>query len=164
MTVTIQTDITERHLLPASLFKSYTTTPPVAGSPLAEWATLFLTTTFQKLLTLNPQQDPSKLGLQLHDPLCIWYALCASDPKWTFKTEDLRVETSGQWTRGCIVADRRGRPVREGKGDLDEEVVGDAGGWIDSRRGNQVEWCIQSPGVDLFAGVLVERVFGGVYR
>lgn len=51
-----------------------------------------------------------------------------SDPKWEFKVEDLRVETSGQWTRGCIVADRRGRPVREGEGSLEEEVVGDAGG------------------------------------
>jgi hypothetical protein len=74
----------------------------------------------------------------------------------------LRVETSGQWTRGCIVADRRGRPVREGTSDLEEEVVGDAGGWIDTRRGNSVSWCVKSPGVDLFAGVLLDRVFGSV--
>jgi len=149
-------------LLPASLFKSYTTTPPVSGSPLAEWSNLFLTATFQKNATLNPQRDPSKLGLQLHDPLTIWYALSASDPAWTFKTEDLRVETSGQWTRGCIVADRRGRPIKEGSGDLDDEVVGDAGGWRDNRGGNKVEWCVKSPGNDKFAGILLERVFSAI--
>jgi hypothetical protein len=81
--------------------------------------------------------------------------MSTSDAKWTFKT-------SGQWTRGCIVADRRGRPITEGTGDLDEEVVGDAGGWRDSRRANSVSWCTQSPGVDKFAGVLLERVFGAV--
>jgi inosine-uridine nucleoside N-ribohydrolase len=100
------------------------------------------------------------MGLQLHDPLTIWYALCPGDQKWEFKTEDLRVETSGQWTRGYIVSDRRGRPVSEGAGDLDAEVVGDAGGWRDSRRGNRVSWCTQSPGQDLFAKVILERIFG----
>lgn len=94
-------DITEHHLLPATLFKSYTTSPPVAGSPLAEWATLFLNATFEKNLSLNPQQDRTKMGLQLHDPLTVWYASCAAHEGWEFKTEDLRVETSGQWTRGC---------------------------------------------------------------
>lgn len=149
-------------MLPATLFQSYTTSPGVAGSPLAEWSTLFLNATFQKSLSLNPAQDPSKIGLQLHDPLTIWYALHASDSSWTFKTEDLRVETSGQWTRGCIVADRRGRPVTEGTGDLDEEVIGDAGGWRDSRRVNKVSWCTQSPGENKFAHELLERVFGTI--
>jgi inosine-uridine nucleoside N-ribohydrolase len=102
------------------------------------------------------------MGLQLHDPLTIWYALSAGDDKWKFKTEDLRVETSGQWTRGCIVADRRGRPVSEGKGDLDQDAMGDAGSWRDSRKGNRVAWCTESPGVNRFAGVLLERVFGAM--
>lgn len=52
--------------------------------------------------------------------------------------------------------------MTEGNGDLDEEVVGDAGGWRDSRRGNKVSWCTVSPGVDVFAGVLLERIFGAV--
>jgi hypothetical protein len=60
------------------------------------------------------------------------------------------------------VGDRRGRPVGEGAGDLEEEVVGDAGGWRDSRRGNKVSWCVQSPGTEAFAGHLLERVFGKV--
>jgi inosine-uridine nucleoside N-ribohydrolase len=129
---------------------------------MAEWSSLFLDATFKKNLSLNPQQDATKMGLQLHDPLTVWYASCPDNEKWVFKTEDLRVETSGQWTRGCIVADRRGRPITEGDSDLDEEVVGDAGGWRDSRRVNNVAWCTQSPGVDVFAGHLLERIFGSV--
>jgi inosine-uridine nucleoside N-ribohydrolase len=117
-------------------------------------------TTFRKLLSLNPNQDESKLGLQLHDPLTVWYALSAGNPAWQFKTGDVRVETSGQWTRGCCIVDRRGRPVVEREGDIAVDVVGDAGGWGDSRRANKVMWCTQSPGVDLFAGELLERVFG----
>ncbi|KAF1911892.1 Inosine/uridine-preferring nucleoside hydrolase domain-containing protein [Ampelomyces quisqualis] len=155
-------DITMRHILPASLFRSFTTTPPVAGSPLAEWVTLFLNETFTYQPSLSPQQDPTKAGLQLHDPLTVWYASSPEDPKWEFKTEDLRVETSGQWTRGCIIADRRGRSVTEGTGDLDEEVAGDAGGWRDSRKGNNVSWCTQSPGEDLFAPVMLETIFGTI--
>ncbi|KAH7095855.1 Inosine/uridine-preferring nucleoside hydrolase domain-containing protein [Paraphoma chrysanthemicola] len=155
-------DITEPHLLPASLFTKHTTNPAISSSPLTTWTTLFLHSTFAKNASLNPHHDPANHGLQLHDPLTIWYALSAANPKWEFKTEDLRVETSGQWTRGCIVADRRGRPVKEGTGGLDQEVVGDAGGWGDKRRGNRVSWCTRSPGVDVFAGELLERVWGKV--
>lgn len=149
-------------MLPQSLYTNHTTCEPLINSPLADWSTLFLLTTFKKLLSLNPNQDASKLGLQLHDPLCIWYALSASNPAWTFKTEDVRVETSGQWTRGCCIVDRRGRPVTERTTDLDEEVVGDAGWWGDSRRGNRVAWCTKTPGTDLFAHDLLERIFGKV--
>lgn len=155
-------DITEQHMLPQSLYTQHTASETLVNSPLADWSTLFLLTTFKKLLSLNPNQDESKLGLQLHDPLCIWYALSASHSSWEFKTEDVRVETAGQWTRGCCIVDRRGRPVTERSTDLDEEVTGDAGWWGDSRRGNKVSWCTKSPGVELFAHDLLERVFGKV--
>ena len=153
-------DITEPHLLLKSLFDSHTARPEMQGSPLAEWANLFLTSTFAKALKQKRQTTPDKLGLQLHDPLTIWYALTAADPAWTFKTEDIRVETSGQWTRGCVIVDRRGRPPTVGTGAIEAEVIGDAGGWRDSRRGNCVQWCVQGPGVDLFGGELLRRVFG----
>jgi hypothetical protein len=52
--------------------------------------------------------------------------------------------------------------VSEGAGELDDEIVGDAGGWRDSRRGNRISWCTQSPGVDVFGGLLLERVFGAL--
>lgn len=50
--------------------------------------------------------------------------------------------------------------MREGTGSLDEEVVGDAGGWGDKRRGNWVGWCRESIGREEFANVLMNRVFG----
>lgn len=155
-------DITEPHLLSKSQFDAYTARPEISGSPLAEWANLFLNSTFEKSLAHNPSLDPAKIGLQLHDPLTVWYALSAADPSWTFKEADIRVETLGQWTRGCLILDKRGRPVKEGTGEIDAEVIGDAGGWRDSRRGNRVQWCMRSPGVDRFAGELLERVLGGV--
>ncbi|KAF1830267.1 nucleoside hydrolase [Decorospora gaudefroyi] len=152
-------DITERHLLPEPTYSSYVSDPTVSQSPLATWITLFLSATFAKNAALNPQHSTS--SLQLHDPLTIWYALTADDPAWTFTHEDIRVETSGQWTRGCLVVDRRGRPVKAGDADLElGEAVGDAGGWRDSRRGNWVGWCRGSPGEGMFAGVLLGRVFG----
>ncbi|KAL6168762.1 hypothetical protein ACJQWK_05135 [Exserohilum turcicum] len=153
-------DITENHVLPTSMYESYTARAELSSSPLAEWTHLFLSSTFAKNAALNPQIVPEKQGLQLHDPLTIWYALCADHPAWVFKTEDVRVETSGQWTRGCTIVDRRGRPITEGQSDLSEDVVGDAGGWGDTRRGNRVAWCKGSPGEDKFARVLLARVWG----
>ncbi|KAL6155837.1 hypothetical protein ACJBU6_06034 [Exserohilum turcicum] len=111
-------DITENHVLPTSMYESYTARAELSSSPLAEWTHLFLSSTFAKNAALNPQIVPEKQGLQLHDPLTIWYALCADHPAWVFKTEDVRVETSGQWTRGCTIVDRRGRPITEGQSDL----------------------------------------------
>lgn len=78
-------------------------------------------------------------------------------------THTNQVETSGQWTRGCCIVDRRQREVKKGlTGSLDEEVVGDAGGWRDERRGNRIERAIESPGGEKFAVLLLERVFGSV--
>jgi hypothetical protein len=97
----------------------------------------------------------------MHDPLTIWYALSASDPSWTFtKGEDIRVETAGQWTRGCCIVERRQRDVKERTEDLSEEVVGDAGGWGDSRRGNRLMRCVGTPGEEAFAPEMLRRVFG----
>lgn len=127
------------------------------------WTTPFLAATFTKMLSFDPSLTPATVGLQLHDPLPIWYCMTASDPRWAFTDErDLRVETTGQWTRGCCVVDRRGRSVGTGTGPIEEEVVGDAGGWRDTRRGNRVRICVGSLGVEGFAGEMLERVFGAV--
>lgn len=72
------------------------------------------------------------------------------------------METAGQWTRGCCIVERRGRTVKDRTEGLDEEVVGDAGGWGDSRRGNRLQRCVESPGFDVFAEELLGRVFGVV--
>jgi hypothetical protein len=99
----------------------------------------------------------------MHDPLTIWYAMTASNPKWEFVTQDIRVETAGQWTRGTCIVDRRGKVVRDDlAGDLFDEVTGDAGGWLDARKGNRVERCVESPGREAFAPFFLRRVFGEV--
>lgn len=59
--------------------------------------------------------------------------------------------------------DRRQRQVKTDlTGPLDEEVVGDAGGWRDSRRGNRIQRAVESPGGEVFAKLLLERVFGSI--
>lgn len=156
-------DITEQHLLPRNLFNQYIKSPILEGSPLKEWAELFLLSTFRKIASLDSHLDADTIGLHLHDPLTIWYAMASEDPKWDFVTEDLRVETAGQWTRGCCIVDRRQREVKQDlKGPLDEEIIGDAGGWRDSRRGNRIQRAVESPGGEKFAKLLLERVFGSV--
>jgi len=46
-----------------------------AGSPIAEWAKLFLSVTFAKIEALKNGPPGSDVGLALHDPLCLWYVL-----------------------------------------------------------------------------------------
>jgi inosine-uridine nucleoside N-ribohydrolase len=87
-------------------------------------------------------------------------SVAARPESWKFVEEDIRVETAGQWTRGTCIVDRREKVVREGTGDINEDVIGDAGGWLDSRRGNRISRCSQTPGTEKFAHELLERLFG----
>lgn len=134
-----------------------------AGSPLAEWTSAFLASTFYKIDTLYSVPE---VGLQLHDPLTIWYLLVHHDPKIALQIEedqDVRVETSGQWTRGLCVADRRNRKsdkrakIVEGEW---EELPGDHGNWLNSDVGNRISVAVQSPWTDTFGRELIRRVFG----
>ncbi|KAF2739856.1 nucleoside hydrolase [Polyplosphaeria fusca] len=152
-------DITTPHLLPRQLFNAHAQSLPT--SPLNSWASHFLTSTYEKVFSLKPDQDPAKVGLEMHDPLTVWYALTSSAPEWKFVEEDIRVETAGQWTRGTCIVDRRGKVIEAKDGDdVDAEIVGDAGGWMDARWGNRILRCVGTPGEDKFAGVLLQRVFG----
>jgi inosine-uridine nucleoside N-ribohydrolase len=133
-----------------------------AGSPLADWASAFLTSTFHKMETLYSVPE---VGLQLHDPLTIWYLLVRNDPKTALKIEedeDVRVETSGQWTRGMCVVDRRNRKSdKKAKVVQDEweELPGDHGNWLNRGGGNRIAVAVQSPWVETFQRELIRRVF-----
>lgn len=133
------------------------------GSPLAEWTGAFLGSTFDKMETLHHGHEGGSAALSLHDPLCIWYALTAESQieGWTVKEgEDIRVETSGQWTRGMCVVDRRDRKMRDGDDGEGGEIPGDTGDWLSGGRGNRLGRCIGTPGEMALAPFLLDRIFG----
>ena len=166
-------DITTPHLITRSYFAESVKPYVDAGSPLAKWTSHFLMGAFNKIESM--EGDGNEPGLSLHDPLTVWYVLTQDDPKWKTpaKLEDIRVETAGQWTRGMHVVDRRIRSKpAEAAAALTEnpdedpefltldEVPGDTMGWLSVRKGNRINRIIDSPGHDVFKGVLMKRIFG----
>ena len=176
-------DITSPHLLHRSHFETKLASLIQAGSPLAEWTYAFVSKTYEKVESLTRKQvDP---GLELHDPLCIWYMLTRSAPSWMRAPkapEDIRIETAGQWTRGMHIIDRRNRrkggvteqvkspgavdisnPMEAlivGTVDGSDATPGDNGGWLSSNRGNRINRIVGTPGEDAFGPYLLERIFG----
>jgi inosine-uridine nucleoside N-ribohydrolase len=103
-------DVTTPHLLKRLDFREKVDPLVKAGSPLAEWTSAFVLKTLEKIESLTRKQENP--GLELHDPLCIWYMLTRNAPQWMLAPkapEDIRVETTGQWTRGMHIVDRRQR-------------------------------------------------------
>ncbi|KAK5121011.1 hypothetical protein LTR85_005795 [Meristemomyces frigidus] len=150
-------DITEKHMLSRGEYRKTIEPLLAAKSPLAEWTSAFLNATFNKFETLQENASGDTVGLQLHDPLCIWYCMEASD-KWRLnQDEDIRIETSGHWTRGMCVIDRRSRRKREDD-DMGERD-GDSGNWLSGAAGNRIGRCVGTPGEDVFGGYLLKRVF-----
>jgi inosine-uridine nucleoside N-ribohydrolase len=151
-------DITEKHVLTRGQFNQALEAHLTVKSPLAEWTAAFMEATFQNVESLHPELTGGAVGLSLHDPLCVWYCMAQSDSKWKFiEGEDIRVETSGQWTRGMNVVDRRSRA--RSADDDEHEVPGDTDGWLTGGHGNRLRRCIGSPGEKTFGKWLLERVF-----
>ena len=154
-------DITLRHSISRGLFRKTITPLLEAGSPLAEWVAAFMAHTFRKLESMHPGHTGDQSTLSLHDPVCVWYALTADDERWTASSgtpQDIRIETTGQWTRGMCVVDRRNRH----RIDDDVESPSDHGLWLSSRAGNRI-WKMQgSPAEENFGQILVERIFAAV--
>ena len=151
-------DITERHILTRGEFRKTIEPLLKIRSPLAEWTAAFMNATFDKVESLHPDVKGDAVGLQLHDPLCIWYCMTDQDFKWELiEDEDIRVETSGQWTRGMCVVDRRDR--RRAEDDDGRDVPGDTGDWLRGGSGNRLRRCIESPGRDLFGTFMLKRIF-----
>jgi inosine-uridine nucleoside N-ribohydrolase len=165
-------DITTPHELHRKFFIGKVTPQISKGSPLAQWTETFLSRTFDKIDSMI--SDGTEAGLSLHDPLCIWYMLTRDHAGWKAvpELEDIRVETSGQWTRGMHVVDRRNR-AKDEEGDttitthpadpLDQvtmdELPGDHKSWLDRRTGNRIKRYVKSPGEDIFAEELMKRLF-----
>ncbi|KAK4190501.1 Inosine/uridine-preferring nucleoside hydrolase domain-containing protein [Podospora australis] len=165
-------DITTPHELHKANFNDKIKPLLEAGSPLAQWTGTFMNGTFNKIDSMLGEGHNE--GLSLHDPLCVWYMLTRDDPAWktVAQPEDIRIETCGQWTRGMHVIDRRQRAKPAEKDSsvqthpvdpLDavtlDDVPGDEMGWLSVRKGNRIHRMVSSPGQDIFAGVLLDRIF-----
>ncbi|OJJ63578.1 hypothetical protein ASPSYDRAFT_38153 [Aspergillus sydowii CBS 593.65] len=151
-------DITLKHGINRGQFRKATTPLVEAGSPLAEWVKAFMAHTFATLERLHANQKGDAAELSLHDPVCVWYALTAEDEGWKpseHSPEDIRVETTGQWTRGACVIDRRDRHRIDG----DEESSSDHGLWLSMRAGNRIWRMDKSPAESNFGEILLERLF-----
>ncbi|KAK2616457.1 hypothetical protein QQS21_000699 [Conoideocrella luteorostrata] len=157
-------DLTSPHRLSRPLYEERARPLVEAKSPLAQWMAHFMSRTFDKINSLKPTGNTSEPSLQLHDPLVLWYILTSEDNRWqhTARGEDLRVEASGQWSRGLLISDARGMK-KEFDQDDDElvldELPGDKDGWFTPGRGNRVTRMLGSPGEALFEKVLLDSIF-----
>ncbi|KAH8812821.1 inosine-uridine preferring nucleoside hydrolase [Xylogone sp. PMI_703] len=160
-------DLTTPHRLTRGYFFD-TITPRVnEGSPLASWINYIMSALFRQIESRIPaDQEP---GLSLHDPLTIWYNITRDNPAWKLAKnapEDIRVETSGQWTHGMHITDQRGRKRAvsvdaQGSASVSiDEIPGDTFGWLSAKRGNRINRLVESPGIEKFAPYLMQRLFG----
>ena len=175
--ILVPLDTTERHSISRGYYMEQIGELLSKGSPLAEWHAALMSSTFKKMEQLHLGHEGLSTSLALHDPLCVWWALeaskrektDASNPEngkgsWRLSAPmDIRVETTGQWTRGACVIDQRDR--RKETEDAEEaekleERKGDAGGWLTNKRGNRIRICEDTPGKDAFADVLLGTIFG----
>ncbi|KAK4161985.1 pyrimidine-specific ribonucleoside hydrolase RihA [Cladorrhinum sp. PSN259] len=165
-------DITTPHELYKKVFNDKIQPLLELGSPLAQWTDTFMNGTFNKIDSMLGEGHDA--GLSLHDPLCIWYMLTRDDPAWKTvpQLEDIRVETCGQWTRGMHIIDKRGRAkpaevdstVQTNPEDpLDavtlDQIPGDDQNWLHPKKGNRIRRMVTSPGQDIFAKYLLDRIF-----
>lgn len=154
-------DLTEAHYIRRDEFNAKIQPLVDKGSPLAEWTSAFLRTTFITMEKLHHGHGGGGTHLSLHDPMCVWYALKRESLKeqWTITDgDDIRIETTGYWTKGMCVIDRRSRKMGDdGEGG---EVVGDKGGWLSRSGGNRVSRCVGTPGERALATYLLDSIFG----
>lgn len=153
-------DITNKHCVTRGELNSITKPLLEKGSPLAEWAHAFMAHCFHTVEGQFVGQNGDTVELGLHDPVCAYFALTRSHPGWKHvskEPEDIRVETTGQWTRGMLVTDRRGR-VKE-PGDHEEEKSNDQGLWLNSKAGNRIWRLEESPVGKNLGQALLKQVF-----
>ncbi|KAL8824848.1 MAG: hypothetical protein Q9191_004777 [Dirinaria sp. TL-2023a] len=155
-------DITDPHRLLQDEFEAKTGLLMERGSPLAEWTKGFIHPTFKKMESLHHGHEGRNAAISLHDPLCVWYALTATQQKdrWQItRDEDIRIETAGQWTRGMCVVDRRDRKKLDDDVESGDEPS-DNGDWLSRSRGNNVGRCIATPGDRVLAPLMLDTIFG----
>lgn len=166
-------DITNPHLLNKGFLTAKIQPLIDAGSPLARWIATFMFGVFRKIESMVG--DGEEPGLSLNDPLCVWYMMTRDDPAWKGVVEDLRVETTGQWTLGMHVIDQRGLAKAKAKEvesviktnpedpldavELDVGEVAHHKTWGSASKGNRINRIYESPGAEYFQEYLLQRLF-----
>lgn len=106
------------------------------------------------------EEAPGGIDFSLHDPMCVYYVLTRQRGGWeALEERDIRVETSGKWTRGMCIVDHRGKRV-----ELDAKkpvLLGDVGIWAHCEFGNRVRQMVKSPDEKGMAGEMLRRIYGG---
>lgn len=97
----IPCNLGNRHRLPLESLIAHSEHLLLNDSPMASWLKLILS-------GLSGNGCGVKFGLQLHDPLAVWYAMTEDREAWVLeKNVDLRVETEGHYCKGMCIIDRR---------------------------------------------------------
>jgi inosine-uridine nucleoside N-ribohydrolase len=146
-------DITHQHNVTNLDFERIIAPLIEAGSPLAKWIKVWMSSVYKTIRRLNPH---AHVAQSLHDPLAVWYCITEHLKGWEFKEAiDVRVETTGEWTRGCTVVDKRQRAKSKTQTSSDHEC------WLIENEGNQINVAVKSPsGVgNEFGKTLLEIVF-----
>lgn len=165
-------DLTHTQNFTPTAFRAAITPHLQRSSPLAELVSTVVEHTFSTIRELKLARHEAATAeeeMSLHDPVCVWYVLTGGSETWRWQERDVRVETTGQWTRGATVVDRRlvGRVdadvvdqvVVEGEEEIAvvaEEQEDDRGGW--RAGGNRVGVLERGPD-SLLSEELLRRVF-----
>lgn len=171
-------DLTHTQNFTPTAFRAAITPHLQRSSPLAELVSTVVEHTFSTIRELKlarHEATSAEEEMSLHDPVCVWYVLTGGSETWRWQERDVRVETTGQWTRGATVVDRRlvgrvdadvvDKVVVEGEEEEDEIAVAaeeqeepedDRGGW--RAGGNRVGVLERGPD-RLLSDELLRRVF-----
>lgn len=151
-------DVTGKHCISLSDLEHLIASQKRKGSPLAAWVEAFLDTTFKRVKARNAP------GVSLHDPLCVWYVMTRSKEWHVKESEDIRIETTGHWTKGACIVDRRGIAKKP----VEERSPEDTLSWLVEGQGNQVRRVLDSPpneagenhGAMSFGKVMFQTIYG----
>lgn len=149
-------------------------------SHLREFCSLFLSRTMDLIDKVYVQKNGDENdipGLEMHDGVAVWYALAVAQSDneqtpvgWTTRVEDVRMETTGTFTRGMCVVDRRTGALDE---NMKKEAKPNTGGGkmkpeVEIQRGDgdwaipltNIEVVTKSPGYPAFRKLFLSSVFG----
>ncbi|KAJ4855012.1 inosine-uridine preferring nucleoside hydrolase domain-containing protein [Trichoderma breve] len=151
-------DITTRHTISKNVLNQRIKPFIDAGSPLALWIAHCLNGAIGGVADMVGYGVDA--GFSLHDVCTFWYAMTPNDPAWKIPDtpEDIRIKTTGQWTKGIYIIDSRNRS-RQGQAVLaGKEGAGDPMGWLSHTRGNRLNRITSSPVEGVF-DIWMEKVF-----